>query len=177
MGPRPAPPRRKLAVAHSIQFTNAAARGVLRAPGIANAHSLPSNQIAPATELCMPGTKILEESFVNRALAGALTLCAALAVSSCGGGGSSDAPVPAIRSMPPLAAAAAIPAGVDATALMDAAERIYPSLFPGHQANQFYSPFVYRQYANGNDLGVAGDVIYIRGSVAGGSIPVSVGTL
>ncbi|HXD40390.1 MAG TPA: carboxypeptidase-like regulatory domain-containing protein [Ramlibacter sp.] len=114
---------------------------------------------------------------MNRALAGALTLCAALAVSSCGGGGSSDAPVPAIRSMPPLAAAAAIPAGVDATALMDAAERIYPSLFPGHQANQFYSPFVYRQYANGNDLGVAGDVIYIRGSVAGGSIPVSVGTL
>lgn len=65
------------------------------------------------------------------------------------------------------------------TELMDWAEHTYSQFFPGHQADQTLTPYVYRYYAKtGNYVGVAGDAIYILGPVAGGgAAPVQVGVL
>ncbi|MCK6508253.1 hypothetical protein L6R53_33655, partial [Myxococcota bacterium] len=52
--------------------------------------------------------------------------------------------------------ALAAPQTPTATELMDWAERTYSQFFPGHQADQTLTPYVYRYYAmTGNYVGVA----------------------
>lgn len=63
----------------------------------------------------------------------------------------------------PLAASSNIAATVDATALFDWAEATYPALFPSHQHDLTFAPYIYRYYpetdiyvgvANGNVYGL-----------------------
>lgn len=73
------------------------------------------------------------------------------------GSGALAGPVPA--------ATAPVP---DAQALMDWAEKAYPTLFPGHPATGSFPPYTYRLYtATGNIIGVAGTGVYLLGPVVG----------
>jgi hypothetical protein len=56
----------------------------------------------------------------------------------------------------------------DAGALMNWAERSYPQLFPGPQADVTQAPYVYRCYSTGNCVGVADGVVYVYGPLSGG---------
>lgn len=92
---------------------------------------------------------------------------------ACGGGGSTGDPpnadgagasqVAALRQAPQRAART-----VDATALMDWAERFYSEYFPAHESNKTLGPYVYRAYANGIYLGVADGVVYVMGLLSPG---------
>lgn len=91
---------------------------------------------------------------------------------ACGGGGpageppvgsSSDSIPAALRQAPQRAART-----VDATALMDWAERFYGQYFPSHEPNRELGPYVYRAYANGIYLGVADGVVYVMGLLSPG---------
>ena len=77
-----------------------------------------------------------------------------------------------------IQAAAIVPVqAVDAIALMDWAETQYPELFPGHPPNAVAPPYIYRHYPQtGNNLGVAGQDIYLLGPASGGKM-FYVGTL
>lgn len=80
---------------------------------------------------------------------------------ACGGGAvSDDAPAPAasLRNAPQRAART-----VDATALMDWAEREFAQYFTSHQPNRSIGPYVYRDYGNGIYLGLAGDTVLVMG--------------
>ena len=110
---------------------------------------------------------------------------ASMLLPGCGGG--HDAPAAffdtasartdrSILSVPPAAEAAAAAAAASAAApaltvtdLLDWAERQYPELFPGHQADLQSPPFVYRYYpATGNYVGVSGTDVYLLGPASGG---------
>jgi len=109
-----------------------------------------------------------------------LSAGATLALAACGGGGGSDAELPAamqslqtavdhptLIGRPSLRALAAAQA-LDATTLMDWAETAYPQYFPGHQANLESAPYVYRYYPQTqNYLGVAGGDVYVLGPLSG----------
>lgn len=56
---------------------------------------------------------------------------------------------------------------VDATALMDWAERAYPGYFPSHEADRPWGAYLYRAYANGLYLGVADGFVYVMGGEFG----------
>lgn len=73
-------------------------------------------------------------------------------------------------------AAAPVPTAAE---LMDWAERAYPQFFPATQPTQSLPPYLYRYYPQtGNYLGVAGQEVYVLGSLTGGtSNPVRVGAL
>lgn len=117
---------------------------------------------------------------MGKTLTGALYLCAAIALSSCGGGADPAASLPQRSASPQaLAAAAQVPPALDATGLMDWAEGVFTGFFPApHQGNKTLGPFVYRgPYSNDNYLGLGGDVIYIMGNITNGHVPVAVGTL
>lgn len=115
---------------------------------------------------------------MGKTFACALYLCAAIALSSCGGGADPAASLPQRAGAQALAAAAQVPPPLDATGLMDWAEGVFPSFFPGHLPNKALGPFVYRgPYSSGNYVGLGGDVIYIMGTITGGNVPVAVGTL
>ncbi|HXD41766.1 MAG TPA: hypothetical protein VN649_14470 [Ramlibacter sp.] len=100
---------------------------------------------------------------------------------SCGGGTMSDdvlangpAPTPraaAAAASPPVKALAAARA-VDATGLMDWAERAYPQFFPSHQPNQVFGPYVYRYYGSGVYLGLEGQTVVVLGLLGPGIVPV-----
>lgn len=103
---------------------------------------------------------------------------------ACGGGGSDGDPplasgadangAAALRQAPQRAART-----VDATALMDWAERVYSQFFPSHQSDLSFGPFAYRAYSNGAHLGVADGVVYVMGNVFPflASSPVPVGAV
>lgn len=69
-----------------------------------------------------------------------------------------------------LASQLAWAAGFDATTLMNWAERVYPQLFPGPQADVSQAPYLYRCYPTGNCVGVADGVVYVYGPVSGGAL-------
>ena len=113
---------------------------------------------------------------------------AAAALSGCGGG---TAPPPAMLALasakqaPALlpavalraAPASATSAAFDATALMDWAQAAYPQYFPSVQPDLVYDPYIYRYYPEaGNYLGVAGNNVYVMGTLTAGVL-VWVGTL
>lgn len=88
------------------------------------------------------------------------------ALVGCGGGGTVDQ-----LQSPQAAAVAQSTFTLDADTLMNWAEGRYPSLFPGHQADAYQAPYLYRRYpTTGNYLGVTGDDIYILGPVSGGTL-------
>ena len=119
--------------------------------------------------------------------AAAAALGAALLVSACGGGGGSEPPASffdtasartdrSILSAGQAAEATAAPVPT-VTELLDWAERQYPELFPGHQANLQSPPYVYRYYAaSGNYVGASGSDVYLLGPASGGVL-LFVGTL
>jgi hypothetical protein len=116
---------------------------------------------------------------IGKAFARALSLCVAMALSSCGGGADPAASQPQQAGPQALAAAVQVPPALDATGLMNWAEGVFSgSYFPVHLQNSILGPFVYRgPYPTGNYMGLAGDVIYIMGPSFGASVPVAVGTL
>lgn len=76
-----------------------------------------------------------------------------------------------------LSAPAAHAQRYDPTLLLDWAERQYPGLFPGPQADRSAPPYVYRHYpASGLYLGVAGDDVAVLGPITG-QVLQTVGTL
>jgi hypothetical protein len=101
---------------------------------------------------------------------------------SCGGGSTPDDPPLAVgpaptappAAIPPLRALAANRT-VDATSLMDWAEREYSELFPSHQPNQIFGPYVYRSYGNGVYLGLDGQTVVVLGLLGPGIV--AVGTI
>lgn len=99
----------------------------------------------------------------------------ALALAACGGGG--DAPAPAAREAPTSTTQAlAVMPRVEATELMDWAERSFPLFFAGRETNRTLAPFVYRFYERtGIYLGLDDDRIYVMGGPFGTS-PLLVGT-
>jgi hypothetical protein len=113
---------------------------------------------------------------IAKAFAWALYLCVAMALSSCGGGADPEASLSQRAGPQSLAAAIQVPPALDATGLMDWAERTFPTVFTGHPPNQTLGPFILRAYSTGNYLGVAGDVIYILGPITGNGL-LRVGTL
>ena len=118
----------------------------------------------------------------------AVALGAALLVSACGGGGSeppagffdtasarTDRSILAVAQAPEAGRAAAPVPTV--TELLDWAERQYPELFPGHQADLASPPYVYRYYAaTGNYVGASGSDVYLLGPDSG-DVLLFVGTL
>ena len=95
----------------------------------------------------------------------------AIALAGCGGGEDITAT--------PRAEALRAPIVPDAISLMNWGEvSQYAPLFPGHPIDRFFGPYIYRVYANGNYLGVAGQDIFIWGPVSGNAPdPVRVGAL
>lgn len=75
---------------------------------------------------------------------------------ACGGGAATSAT--GLRAAPQRAARA-----VDATALMDWAEREYSQIFSSHQPNQYLGRYVFRAYGNGVYLGLDGDTVAVMG--------------
>ncbi len=58
------------------------------------------------------------------------------------------------------------------------AQKAYPTYFPGNPVTQTWAPYTYRDYGNGNYLGVAQGEVWVLGPVAGSSTtPVSVGAV
>ena len=115
-------------------------------------------------------------------------LGAALLVSACGGGGN-EAPAGffdaaaartdrRILGVAPASEAGQAAAPVPTvTELLDWAERAYPALFPGHQADLSSPPYLYRHYpATGNYVGVSGSDVYLLGPDSG-DVLLFVGTL
>ncbi len=104
-----------------------------------------------------------------------LVLGTALVLAACGGGG--DAPAPVAREAPAATTQAlAVTPRIEATELMDWAERTFPLFFAGREANRRLDPFVYRFYERtGIYLGLADDRIYVMGGPFGTS-PLLVGT-
>jgi uncharacterized protein (DUF1800 family) len=111
-----------------------------------------------------------------------LPIGAAVALAGCGGGGdetpgalpqqmlalqaAAENPV-LIGQPPPQVLAASDPP--DASAFMDWVETAYPQYFPGHEANQTASPYLYRYYAaTQNYLGVVGSDVYVLGPLTAG---------
>jgi uncharacterized protein (DUF1800 family) len=111
-----------------------------------------------------------------------LPIGAAAALTACGGGSdetqgalpqqmlalqaAAENPV-LIGQPPPQVLAASDPP--DASAFMDWVETAYPQYFPGHEANQTASPYLYRYYAaTQNYLGVVGSDVYVLGPLSGG---------
>jgi uncharacterized protein (DUF1800 family) len=111
-----------------------------------------------------------------------LPLGAAALLTACGGGGdetpgalpqqmlalqaAAENPVLIGRPPPQVLAASDPP---DASAFMDWAESAYPQYFPGHEANQTASPYLYRYYAaTQNYLGVVGSDVYVLGPLTAG---------
>ena len=91
----------------------------------------------------------------------ALILCALL--SACGPGGDEAVVEPARR----RALADLTPTPVTTTELLDWAEQVYPTLFPGHEANLRFDPYTYRYYpATRNYVGVGDGKVYLMGPVA-----------
>jgi uncharacterized protein (DUF1800 family) len=114
----------------------------------------------------------------------ALPLGAAVALTACGGGGD-EAPGALPQQMLALQAAGENPVLIgrpppqvlaasdppDASAFMDWVETAYPQYFPGHEANQTASPYLYRYYpATQNYLGVVGSDAYVLGPLTGGAL-------
>jgi uncharacterized protein (DUF1800 family) len=110
-----------------------------------------------------------------------LPIGAAAALTACGGGSdetqgalpqqmlalqaAAENPV-LIGQPPPQVLAASDPP--DASAFMDWVETAYPQYFPGHEANQTASPYLYRYYAaTQNYLGVVGSDVYVLGPLSG----------
>jgi uncharacterized protein (DUF1800 family) len=110
-----------------------------------------------------------------------LPIVAAAALTACGGGSdetqgalpqqmlalqaAAENPV-LIGQPPPQVLAASDPP--DASAFMDWVETAYPQYFPGHEANQTASPYLYRYYAaTQNYLGVVGSDVYVLGPLSG----------
>jgi hypothetical protein len=101
---------------------------------------------------------------------------------SCGGGTTpADPPTANGPASSPLGAAAAASRPlralaaartVDATSLMDWAERAYPQFFPSHQSNQLFGPYVYRYYGNGVYLGLDGQTVVVMGVLGPGIVEV-----
>ena len=120
--------------------------------------------------------------------AAAAALGAALLVSACGGGGGSQPPssffdtasARADRGILGVSQAAETTSSapvLTVTELLDWAERQYPELFPGHQADLQSSPYVYRHYpTTGNYVGVSGTDVYLLGPASGGAL-LFVGTM
>jgi uncharacterized protein (DUF1800 family) len=118
----------------------------------------------------------------------AVALGGALLVSACGGGSSeppagffdtasarTDRSILAVAQAPETGQAAAPVPTV--TELLDWAERQYPALFPGHQADLESPPYVYRYYAaTGNYVGASGSDVYLLGPDSG-DVLLFVGTL
>ncbi len=107
------------------------------------------------------------------------TMCALLALGSCGGGTQADvAPATASAAAPASAPAkqALAAAALTAAQLMDWAEGRYPDLFPAAGKSENYlAPYTYRYYPlTGNFVGVstgAADVaVYVAGNVAAGQL-------
>lgn len=112
---------------------------------------------------------------MGKTIVRALYLCAAMALSSCGGG-DSGAPSSQRAAAPQALVAAQVPAALDAAGFMDWAESLFPSFFPGHPSNQSLPPFTYRRYSTGNIVAVADDVVYVLGPVTG-NVPLALGAL
>lgn len=104
----------------------------------------------------------------------ATAACTLLALTACGGGGEAPSPreTPAAVATP----STVVPA-IDASELMDWAQRTFPLLFPGTAGNQTAGNFIYRFYGgSGIFLGLDGERIYVQGGLFGNS-PVQVGTI
>lgn len=100
---------------------------------------------------------------------GAALVPALLGVAGCGGGGEAAAQANAAPGLDRRQALAARP--LDATVLMDYAERAYPDLFPDHVPTQTLPPYVYRYYARtGNYLGVANGEVLLMGTATAGAM-------
>jgi hypothetical protein len=114
---------------------------------------------------------------MGKTFAAAFYLWAAMALSSCGGGGTDPAGALPERAVAPQALAAApVPSLLDASGLMNWAEGVFPTVFPGPQPNEPLGPFIIRRYRTGNFIGVAGDAIYILGPITG-NVVLPVGSL
>lgn len=114
---------------------------------------------------------------LSRAATGAVT---AALLAGCGGSGPEPAPTAAAAPQPRLRAQA-LPTDpallAEITELMDFAERSFPDLFPTHEANQTFDPYVFRFYPRtGTYLGVDGRAIRVLGGPFG-DVPRDVGTL
>lgn len=70
-----------------------------------------------------------------------------------------------MAALPPAQAQPVQPLVPSAAAAMDWAEFNHPTLFPPRPRNQTLAPYLYRHYATGNDIGVAGTGIWLRGPV------------
>jgi hypothetical protein len=98
------------------------------------------------------------------------SIALAALLSSCGGGGG-EATAPTAPGAAQRAAPLAASVDVDPSALMDWAQRNYPGLFPGVQANASLPPFTYRYYpGTGNYVGVGNGAVYVLGPVSGGQL-------
>jgi hypothetical protein len=114
---------------------------------------------------------------MSKKLALACYVAAAVALSSCGGGGSdSGTAFPQRETVPQALVAAQVPAPLDASGFMNWAEGAFPSFFPGPQPNEPLGPFILRRYRTGNFIGVLGDAIFLLGPVTG-NVVLPVGSL
>ncbi len=93
-------------------------------------------------------------------------LLTAVSLVACGGGPETPTTPSDVRESPQ-----AVSPTLDATALLDWAEKAYSSYFPGHQVNQTFAPYTYRYYPQTqNYLGVDGDSVVVLGPISGGQI-------
>lgn len=134
--------------------------------------------LAPGSLAPGAGMPALGEQASRPSQSALAMMAAAIAVAACGGGasrstqpdaakriasalGGSDRRVRTASATDQQPRVHRIP---NATSLMDWAERQYPDLFPGHQADVVSPPFVYRYYpATQNAVGVQGHAIYVLG--------------
>lgn len=111
-------------------------------------------------------------------------LTGALMLAACGGG-EVGPPAPRqpdrVRTMAVALqqAQATVPRTPDADALMDWAQRAYPTLFPSPRPTLTFAPYVFRHYPeSGNYIGIAGSKVYVLGPAVGNiADPVYVGEL